>query len=504
MDALERHLARLPRPVLATASTRGSPSLATRRLNELRRRPPRGLVLGGFGWVHDLAPEPRTPVATPPGDDGVPLFAAREPGGSIHAPSMAQAVGRGGAAQRLPRRSNGDGAGAVRDRPLLGARARRRSRCSTASARARRSARCSATASSAACTTGSSTASSPASGAMALLAAVYTRAGAGASRSRAGRTAPAQDPGAAGRAAGADGRARTRCARRAAGRPRRALRRAGARWRTASVARRARARRAACTTARHAVRPSSACHRDATQRRSSRPSWPRLDDARRRARRRAHRRGRLPAGARQPGARGGERRRDRARRDPAARAGVRRDAAAGHAGHAPAGRRCSARPPPSPSPARAPRAARPSRRSTRGSRRCSATCAASRYRAEFLDATGKVLLAAEPTARSTTLGLSHARRAVPQRRVAAGRAVRPRAAARVRRCWRGAPADDPGRRAAAARARARRRTCRRRAQPRRVPRARARVPARRSSPPARSTARGPRARFGATSRTRRT
>jgi hypothetical protein len=67
-------------------------SLATQRLTELRQKTPRGLVLGAFGWVHDLQPSPRTPVpAAPPGEEGAPLFAAREPGGFIHAPSTAQA-----------------------------------------------------------------------------------------------------------------------------------------------------------------------------------------------------------------------------------------------------------------------------------------------------------------------------------------------------------------------------------------------------------------------------
>jgi hypothetical protein len=67
-------------------------SLATRRLDELRKATPRGLALGGFGWIQDLSPSPRTPVPTAPaGEDGAPLFAAREPGGFVHAPSMAQA-----------------------------------------------------------------------------------------------------------------------------------------------------------------------------------------------------------------------------------------------------------------------------------------------------------------------------------------------------------------------------------------------------------------------------
>lgn len=64
--------------------------LATQRLNLIRRSVPRGLALGGFGWVHDVAPEPRTPL--PPGTDGLPVHAAREAGGAIHAPSMGQAA----------------------------------------------------------------------------------------------------------------------------------------------------------------------------------------------------------------------------------------------------------------------------------------------------------------------------------------------------------------------------------------------------------------------------
>jgi hypothetical protein len=65
-------------------------SLATRRLAELRAGAPRALVLGAFGWVHDLKASPRTTVEAPPGETG-PMLAAREPGGFVHAPSPAQA-----------------------------------------------------------------------------------------------------------------------------------------------------------------------------------------------------------------------------------------------------------------------------------------------------------------------------------------------------------------------------------------------------------------------------
>jgi hypothetical protein len=68
-------------------------SLATRRLDELRKATPRGLALGGFGWVHDLEPTPRPPAETiPEGEGGAPLAAAREAGGFLQAPSLAQAA----------------------------------------------------------------------------------------------------------------------------------------------------------------------------------------------------------------------------------------------------------------------------------------------------------------------------------------------------------------------------------------------------------------------------
>ncbi len=68
-------------------------SLATQRLAELRTARPRGVGVGGFGWVEDLQPAPRTPVpAPPPGEEGRLLFAAREKGGFIHAPSLDQAA----------------------------------------------------------------------------------------------------------------------------------------------------------------------------------------------------------------------------------------------------------------------------------------------------------------------------------------------------------------------------------------------------------------------------
>ncbi len=71
-------------------------SLATQRLLEIRQAQPRGLTVGGYAWIENLSPLARTPVtATPPGETGAPLFAAREPGGFIHAPSISQAAAAG-------------------------------------------------------------------------------------------------------------------------------------------------------------------------------------------------------------------------------------------------------------------------------------------------------------------------------------------------------------------------------------------------------------------------
>jgi hypothetical protein len=67
-------------------------ALATRRLGELRRQQPRGILLGGFGWLEQVKPEARVPVPSPPpGVEERPLFAARERGGAIHGPSMSHA-----------------------------------------------------------------------------------------------------------------------------------------------------------------------------------------------------------------------------------------------------------------------------------------------------------------------------------------------------------------------------------------------------------------------------
>ena len=152
-------------------------SLATRRLDELRRQSARAARARRLR----LGAEPRARAAhagrrAAAGESGAPLFAARERGGAIHAPSMAQAVGRGRAAQRLPRRQRARTGRSPFAIDLRSERVRAGAvRCSTACARASRSARCSATASSAACTSAGSTASSPGFRRSSLLAASTTR-----------------------------------------------------------------------------------------------------------------------------------------------------------------------------------------------------------------------------------------------------------------------------------------------------------------------------------------
>ena len=89
VDALERQL-RGCIDLFAYRLDAWITSLATRRLGELRAKAPRALVLGAFGWVQGLKASPRATVPAPPGETGE-HFAAREPGGFLHAPSLAQA-----------------------------------------------------------------------------------------------------------------------------------------------------------------------------------------------------------------------------------------------------------------------------------------------------------------------------------------------------------------------------------------------------------------------------
>jgi hypothetical protein len=109
-DALARHLTGCL-DLFAYRYDAWTTALATRRLDEIRRARPRGLALGGFGWVENLRQELRPVIAEPPpGErfDGT-LHGSTERGGAIHAPSMGQAAAaavlRSGYLTR-----NGDGA----------------------------------------------------------------------------------------------------------------------------------------------------------------------------------------------------------------------------------------------------------------------------------------------------------------------------------------------------------------------------------------------------------
>ena len=66
-------------------------SLATRRLAELRAERPTGVLVGGYGWVEGLAPEPGDAVAEPVEGEPGPLRRAVDDPGFLHAPSIHQA-----------------------------------------------------------------------------------------------------------------------------------------------------------------------------------------------------------------------------------------------------------------------------------------------------------------------------------------------------------------------------------------------------------------------------
>ena len=67
-------------------------SFATKRLAEMRRVSPTGVLLGGYGWVLNLKPGPApTPETPPPGEEG-PLHRAANNPGFTHTPSLAQAA----------------------------------------------------------------------------------------------------------------------------------------------------------------------------------------------------------------------------------------------------------------------------------------------------------------------------------------------------------------------------------------------------------------------------
>ena len=67
-------------------------SFATKRLAEMRKTNPTGVLFGGYGWVMNLRPATdQTPVAPSPGE-AEPVFQPANNPGFIHAPSLTQAT----------------------------------------------------------------------------------------------------------------------------------------------------------------------------------------------------------------------------------------------------------------------------------------------------------------------------------------------------------------------------------------------------------------------------
>lgn len=67
-------------------------SFATKRLDEMRKANPTGILIGGYGWVMNLKPAPaRAQETPPPGEQGILYGAANNPG-YTHTPSLAQAA----------------------------------------------------------------------------------------------------------------------------------------------------------------------------------------------------------------------------------------------------------------------------------------------------------------------------------------------------------------------------------------------------------------------------
>ncbi|HMJ62745.1 MAG TPA: hypothetical protein VK493_13325, partial [Bryobacteraceae bacterium] len=67
-------------------------SFATKRLAEMRKANPAGVLFGGYGWVMNLKPaDAQTTVAPPPGETE-PVFQSANNPGFVHAPSLTQAT----------------------------------------------------------------------------------------------------------------------------------------------------------------------------------------------------------------------------------------------------------------------------------------------------------------------------------------------------------------------------------------------------------------------------
>ncbi|MCI0388364.1 MAG: hypothetical protein MOB07_06315 [Acidobacteria bacterium] len=67
-------------------------SFATKRLAEMRKASPTGVLFGGYGWVMNLKPaDAQTKVAPPPGEQD-PVFQSANNPGFVHTPSLTQAA----------------------------------------------------------------------------------------------------------------------------------------------------------------------------------------------------------------------------------------------------------------------------------------------------------------------------------------------------------------------------------------------------------------------------
>ena len=67
-------------------------SFATKRLAEMRKANPAGVLLGGYGWVMNLQPATAQSTVAPPPGEPDPLFQSASNPGFIHAPSLTQAT----------------------------------------------------------------------------------------------------------------------------------------------------------------------------------------------------------------------------------------------------------------------------------------------------------------------------------------------------------------------------------------------------------------------------
>jgi hypothetical protein len=67
-------------------------ALASERLSAMRNTKPRGILIGGYGWVQNVRPNlGRQPVQPPPGESGRMVRETRS-GGFVHTPSLTQAA----------------------------------------------------------------------------------------------------------------------------------------------------------------------------------------------------------------------------------------------------------------------------------------------------------------------------------------------------------------------------------------------------------------------------